>query len=94
MNLLYVGKAKNIKSRVKSYIMNADNTNERIKYMIRLINFIELNIVDNETDALLLENNFIKTLKPKFNILLRDDKSYPWIALSESKFQGFLHIEE
>lgn len=86
MNLLYVGKAKNIKSRVKSYIMNADNTNERIKYMIRLINFIELNIVDNETDALLLENNFIKTLKPKFNILLRDDKSYPWIALSESKF--------
>ena len=54
--------------------------------MIRLINFIELNIVDNETDALLLENNFIKTLKPKFNILLRDDKSYPWIALSESKF--------
>ena len=85
-NLLYVGKAKNIKSRVKSYIMNAENTNERIKYMIRLINFIELNIVDNETDALLLENNFIKTLKPKFNILLRDDKSYPWIALSESKF--------
>ena len=66
--------------------MNADNINERIKYMIRLINFIELNIVDNETDALLLENNFIKTLKPKFNILLRDDKSYPWIALSESKF--------
>ena len=86
MNLLYVGKAKNIKSRVKSYIMNADNINERIKYMIRLINFIELNIVDNETDALLLENNFIKTLKPKFNILLRDDKSYPWIALSVSKF--------
>ena len=86
MNLLYVGKAKNIKSRVKSYIMNADNINERIKYMIRLINFIELNIVDNETDALLLENNFIKTLKPKFNILLRDDKSYPWIALSENKF--------
>ena len=74
--------------------MNADNINERIKYMIRLINFIELNIVDNETDALLLENNFIKTLKPKFNILLRDDKSYPGLRYLKVNFQEFLYIEE
>jgi len=83
--LLYVGKAKNIKKRVLSYF-NKNITNSRIKIMVSKITRLETTIVNSEYDALLLENNLIKELNPKYNILLRDDKSYPWICIKNENF--------
>lgn len=76
--LLYIGKAKNLKNRVSSYFNNKDHS-FRIQLMVRKIHNIEYSIVDSEKDALLLENALIKELQPKYNILLKDDKSYPYI---------------
>lgn len=90
--LLYVGKAKNLKKRVKSYFALSQTleshtpipnpkTSQRIQLMVRQIGRLEIIIVDSEQDALILENSLIKQLKPKYNVLLRDDKTYPYIAL-------------
>lgn len=76
--VIYVGKAKNLKKRVTSYF-RASNHSTRIKRMISLINKVDITITKSEADALLLENIQIKKFRPKFNILLRDDKSYPYI---------------
>ena len=76
--VIYVGKAKNLKKRVSSYF-RASNHSTRIKRMISLINKVDITITKSEADALLLENIQIKKFRPKFNILLRDDKSYPYI---------------
>ena len=76
--ILYIGKAKNLKKRVSSYFRNS-NHSTRIKRMISLISTIDLTITDSEADALLFENIQIKKHRPRFNILLRDDKSYPYI---------------
>jgi excinuclease ABC subunit C len=76
--VIYVGKAKNLKKRVSSYF-RAGNHSTRIKRMISLINKVDITITKSEADALLLENIQIKKFRPKFNILLRDDKSYPYI---------------
>jgi len=84
-NLLYVGKAKNIKKRVLSYF-NKNINSPRIKIMISKIMRLETTIVNSEYDALLLENNLIKELNPKYNILLKDDKSYPWICIKNEDF--------
>lgn len=89
--ILYVGKAKNLKNRIKSYFaltqtkqqntpIPSPNCSPRIALMVRQIARIEIVVVDCESDALILENSFIKQLKPKYNILLRDDKTYPYIA--------------
>ena len=88
-NIIYVGKAGNLKKRVSSYFMKSNHSlkNQRL---ISKIKDIDYQITSNEQDALLLENNLIKEYKPKYNILLRDDKSYPYISLNKKhEFPGF-----
>ena len=78
--IIYVGKAVNIKNRVRSYFRKTDKT-ERIKRMVSLIDHFEYIVVDNEAEALILECNLIKKNRPKFNVLLKDDKTYPYIKI-------------
>ena len=78
--IIYVGKAVNLKNRVRSYFRKTDKT-ERIKRMVSLIDHFEYIVVDNEAEALILECNLIKKNIPKFNVLLKDDKTYPYIKV-------------
>ena len=78
--IIYVGKAVNLKRRVKSYFRKTDKT-ERIKRMVSLIDHFEYIVVDNEAEALILECNLIKKNRPRFNVLLKDDKTYPYIKV-------------
>lgn len=83
--LLYVGKAKNLKKRVMSYFNKTHDTG-RINVMVRKIAKIKHVVVLTESEALLLENNMIKKLQPRYNVLLRDDKTYPWICIKKEPF--------
>lgn len=83
--ILYVGKAKNLKKRVSSYFNKIHDT-AKTNVLVRKIVTIKHIVVPTETDALLLENNLIKTLQPRYNVLLRDDKSYPWICIKREPF--------
>lgn len=78
--IIYVGKAVSLKNRVRSYFRKTDKTN-RIKKMVSLIDHFEYIVVDNEAEALILECNLIKKNRPKFNVLLKDDKTYPYIKI-------------
>jgi excinuclease ABC, C subunit len=83
--IIYVGKAKNLKKRVSSYF-NKDHDSPKTKILVSKIVNIKHIIVETENDALLLENNLIKKYQPKYNILLKDGKSYPWICVKNEKF--------
>jgi excinuclease ABC subunit C len=80
--VIYVGKAKNLRSRVRSYFLEANQMNAKTGSLMREAVDVEYIVVDNEREALALENNLIKQRKPRFNILLRDDKTYPYIKLT------------
>ncbi|MDT0685382.1 excinuclease ABC subunit UvrC [Autumnicola psychrophila] len=83
--ILYVGKAKNLKKRVTSYFTKRHDSH-RIGVMVKKIREIKHIVVASETDALLLENNLIKKHQPRFNVMLKDDKTYPWICIKNERF--------
>lgn len=85
-NLLYIGKAKSLKKRVSSYFNRTNQTNNKLRTLVRKIASIKFVVVDSESDALLLENVLIKKHQPKYNILLKDDKTYPWICIKNEPF--------
>ena len=85
-NWLYVGKAKNIKKRVSQYFLENKIVASRIKLMVKQIARIDVTIVPNENDALILENSLIKENQPKYNIRLKDDKTYPFIVIKNERF--------
>lgn len=83
--VIYVGKAKNLKKRVSSYFTK-NHENAKTRILVKKIVRLEHIVVDTETDALLLENNLIKKYQPRYNVLLKDDKSYPWICIKKERF--------
>ena len=83
--IIYIGKAKNLKNRVLSYL-NKVNQTGKTQVLVRKICDLKYIVVESEQDALLLENNLIKKYKPKYNILLKDDKTYPWICIVKEPF--------
>ena len=83
--IIYVGKAKNLKKRVSSYFTKT-HENGKTRILVKKIVNIKHIVVDTETDALLLENNLIKKHKPRYNVMLKDDKSYPWICIKKERF--------
>jgi len=84
-NILYVGKAKNIKKRVSSYFIKKHDSG-KTRILVNKIRSIKHIVVPTESDALLLENNLIKKYQPRYNVLLKDDKSYPWICIKKERF--------
>lgn len=84
-NLIYVGKAKNIKKRVSSYFTK-NHEYGKTRVLVKNIKSIKHIVVETENDALLLENNLIKKYQPKYNVMLKDDKSYPWICVKNERF--------
>ena len=84
-NILYVGKAKNLKKRVASYFTK-NHENAKTRILVKKIASIKHIVVTSETDALLLENNLIKKYQPRYNIMLKDDKTYPWICIRKECF--------
>ncbi|WP_347173287.1 excinuclease ABC subunit UvrC [Polaribacter uvawellassae] len=83
--IIYVGKAKNLKKRVASYFTK-NHENGKTRVLVKKIVSIKHIVVDTETDALLLENNLIKKYQPKYNVMLKDDKTYPWICIKKERF--------
>ena len=84
--VIYVGKAKSLRKRVSSYFMQNKEHSPKVRVLVRQIVEIRHIVVDSETDALLLENSLIKELQPRYNILLKDDKTYPWIVVRRENF--------
>ena len=84
--IIYVGKAKSLRKRVSSYFVQSKEHSAKVRALVRQIAEIRHIVVGSETDALLLENSLIKTLQPRYNILLKDDKTYPWIVVRRERF--------
>ena len=84
-NILYVGKAKSLKKRVSSYF-HKEHDNSRLRLLVKKIHHIKTIVVNTEYDALLLENNLIKQYQPRYNINLKDDKTYPWLCIKKEPF--------
>lgn len=84
--IIYVGKAKNLKKRVSSYFVESRNHSDKIRVMVKKIVEIRHHVVNTEQDALLLENSLIKELQPRYNSLLKDDKTYPWIVITNEQY--------
>ena len=84
-NILYIGKAKNLKKRVSSYFTK-NHDYGKTKVLVKKISSIKHIVVNTETDALLLENNLIKKYQPRYNVMLKDDKTYPWICIKKEAF--------
>ena len=83
--VIYVGKAKSLKKRVSSYF-NKNHDHPKTRILVRKINRIKYIVVDSEEDSFILENNLIKSLRPRYNVLLKDDKSYPSIVIKNEYF--------
>ena len=83
-DVIYVGKAKNLNKRVSSYF-KAKHDNSKTQSLVTHIAKIDITVVSSETEAFILENNFIKKYRPRYNVLLKDDKSYPFIFISDHK---------
>lgn len=84
--VIYVGKAKDLHKRVAQYFVSPDRLNAKTRILVSKIADAQYSVVDSEADALLLENNLIKQYKPKYNILLKDSKTYPWICVTNDDF--------
>ena len=84
--VIYVGKAKSLRKRVSSYFVKNKDHSAKVKVLVRQVCAIKHIVVGSEQDALLLENSLIKSLQPRYNILLKDDKTYPWIVLRKENF--------
>ncbi len=84
--IIYIGKAKNLKNRISSYFTNQKNQDTKTRRLVQQIRRVEFTIVHSEFDALLLENTLIKQFQPKYNILLRDDKTYPFLCITKEHF--------
>jgi len=85
-SILYIGKAKNLKKRVSSYFSRNKFESFKVKVLVDRITDLKFIVVDSESDALLLENNLIKKYQPRYNILLKDDKTFPWICIKNEPF--------
>ncbi|MBR5465473.1 MAG: excinuclease ABC subunit C [Alistipes sp.] len=84
--IIYVGKAKSLRKRVSSYFVESKEHSAKVRVLVKQIVEIRHIVVDSEQDALLLENSLIKSLQPRYNILLKDDKTYPWIVVRRENF--------
>ena len=84
--IIYVGKAKSLRKRVSSYFVKNKDHSAKVQVLVKQICAIQHIVVNSEHDALLLENSLIKTHQPRYNILLKDDKTYPWIVLRRENF--------
>ena len=85
-NVIYVGKAKDLHKRVAQYFVSPDRLTRKTAVMVSKISDAQYTVLDSEADALLLENNLIKQFKPRYNILLKDSKTYPWICVTNEDF--------
>jgi excinuclease ABC subunit C len=92
--LIYVGKAKNIKKRVSSYFTKSHGLNRKTLRLVSEIENIDYTVADSEFDALLMENNFIKQNQPKYNILLKDDKTFPYICVLNERFPRIIYTRK
>jgi len=93
-DIIYIGKAKKLKNRVKSYFSNARGHNGKTRVLVKHIRDLEYIEVESEQDALLLENNLIKEYKPRYNILLKDDKTFPWLCIKKEPFPRVFYTRD